>query len=277
MSDPFGDMGVVEVEEENVAESDLQAAQHGRRLKDEEVLAGKLVEISAIRTRLQQLRFDDTIEKEDKARQVQNMFKELARLEDETNQLKQKQNEDFINSLNLNEIGINVAKDLPGKKEKRDPYDGPVRPSVDIVRKGAASGDDPSWEDLKMMRTESTATLKDKNASEKWQGLFRMFREWRHQKQVADATYIASRAEGDMLADEIAKLRSAIYSLRQRKSLSQSDQNLMIVLSKKLKALQSIDAQMGASTMPSGGARRHPDVARKSVDRTRVHLGPKIG
>ena len=40
---------------------------------------------------------------------------------------------------------------------------------------------------LKMMRTKSTATLEDQTPSQRWQSLFRMFKEWRHHTTVAEA------------------------------------------------------------------------------------------
>ena len=54
-----------------------------------------------------------------------------------------------------------------------------------------------------MMRTRSTQTLKggcevqtftdsvsDRTASDKWRGLFSMFREWRYQRNLAEANYV---------------------------------------------------------------------------------------
>jgi hypothetical protein len=51
----------------------------------------------------------------------------------------------------------------------------------------------------------------------------------------------ANRQGGqDMLEGEIAKLRAAIYSLRQRKTLNNSDKELLRILTAKLKALHQL-------------------------------------
>lgn len=77
-----------------------------------------------------------------------------------------------------------------------------------------------------------------------------MFKEWRFQKQVAEAQRMVM--EGGMpppnvdpagvvlLNEEINKLRAAIYTLRQRKELSEADNNLMQLLQAKLKTLNEL-------------------------------------
>ncbi len=39
-----------------------------------------------------------------------------------------------------------------------------------------------------LMRTKSTQNMEGKNPKEKWQGLYRMFQEWKYQKAVTDAS-----------------------------------------------------------------------------------------
>lgn len=42
-------------------------------------------------------------------------------------------------------------------------------------------------ENLKLMRTRSTQSMEDKDPKERWQSLFKMFKEWKHQTTVAEA------------------------------------------------------------------------------------------
>ena len=41
-----------------------------------------------------------------------------------------------------------------------------------------------------LMRTTSTQTLEGQSSTDKWASLFRMFKEFKHQKQVAEAQHI---------------------------------------------------------------------------------------
>jgi len=90
-------------------------------------------------------------------------------------------------------------------------------------------------ENLKLMRTTSTSSMEGKDATQKWHGLFRMFKEWKHQNTVAQAAVLMKGTERAQVNDEIIKLRTAIYSLRQRKNLSATDQQLLQGMSEKLK------------------------------------------
>lgn len=88
-------------------------------------------------------------------------------------------------------------------------------------------------EDLKLMRTKSTETMKEKNPVEKWQGLFKMFSEWKHQDRVA-AGIAASRVL-DPNQKEINELRLAILTLQRRKNLGVADRETLAELQHKLK------------------------------------------
>ena len=43
---------------------------------------------------------------------------------------------------------------------------------------------------MKFMRTKSTETLEGQDSQAKWQSLFKMFKEWKHQTTVANAQYV---------------------------------------------------------------------------------------
>jgi hypothetical protein len=66
----------------------------------------------------------------------------------------------------------------------------PASSSVSRCKQEAQENEDVYGEMEPLMRTQSTHVLKDKPAQEKWQGLFRMFREWKHHKQVAEASHM---------------------------------------------------------------------------------------
>jgi len=99
------------------------------------------------------------------------------------------------------------------------------------------------------MKTSSTKAFEKQPPAEKWQSLYKMFKEWRFQKELAEAQKLASKGEGGppaseaavvLLNEEKTKLRQAIYSLNQRKQLSNADAKLLEVLQQKLKALNNI-------------------------------------
>ena len=99
------------------------------------------------------------------------------------------------------------------------------------------------------MKTSSTAAFEKQPPNEKWQSLYKMFKEWRFQKELAEAQRMASKGVSGpptseaavvLLNEEKTKLRQAIYSLNQRKQLSSADQTLLEVLQHKLRALNNI-------------------------------------
>eukprot|EP00013_Stygamoeba_regulata_P001778 CAMPEP_0177642638 /NCGR_PEP_ID=MMETSP0447-20121125/7696_1 /TAXON_ID=0 /ORGANISM="Stygamoeba regulata, Strain BSH-02190019" /LENGTH=282 /DNA_ID=CAMNT_0019144815 /DNA_START=71 /DNA_END=919 /DNA_ORIENTATION=- len=216
----------------------------------------KLVdELHATRERLYQLRFDTSSSKEDVVRNVKNHIQEVARLEQAINRLRKRSLLAYTASLQLSSLDLDASK-LFQPLLQRDPSlktfnltnasDSGASTSAHVpastsVSRGKLEEEEDYGEMEPLMRTQSTHVLKDKPAQEKWQGLFRMFREWKHHKQVAEASHIANRQEGqDMLEGEIAKLRAAIYSLRQRKQLNNSDKELLRILTAKLKALHQL-------------------------------------
>lgn len=99
------------------------------------------------------------------------------------------------------------------------------------------------------MRTQSTGTFEKQPPNEKWQSLYKMYKEWRYQKELAEAQRMASKGMGPppnseaastLLNEEKTKLRQAIYTMKQRKQLSAGDERLLAVLQQKLKALNNI-------------------------------------
>merc|ERR1712213_34781 len=97
------------------------------------------------------------------------------------------------------------------------------------------------------MRTPSTQTFDNQPPREKWKSLYKMYKEWQFQKEVAEAQRMASQGVAPpdseaavvLLNEEKNKLRQAIHSLRSRKQLSEADQRLLVVLQEKLKAINN--------------------------------------
>lgn len=108
------------------------------------------------------------------------------------------------------------------------------------------------------MRTKSTQSMEDKSAKEKWQvrkhcihtfeyierqkkkkkGLFRMYKEYKYQKAVNEASsYVRKQSDKDSTQDEIIKLRATIYAMKQRKDLTATDEKLLKEMNEKLSRL----------------------------------------
>jgi hypothetical protein len=94
-------------------------------------------------------------------------------------------------------------------------------------------------QNLKLMRTESTGTLAGKTPKHKWNSLFKMFQEWKHETNIAQGQYAVSGAGGsnDAIEDEITKIRAAVLSLQRKKSLPPSEQELLANLQARLQHL----------------------------------------
>lgn len=230
MADAFGELGqLVEEKETGTSVKDAKAQQDEINRKNAlENLKNKMDELAGIQERLYQLRFEDR-SKDDVLRDTKNLFQEYTRVEDEITAMREAQRRQFVLSLQLDQLGLTPAA---------------IRTMSVLPPRShtfAATGQlQPDLEDMKMMRTRSTQTLKDRTASDKWRGLFSMFREWRYQRNLAEANYVAQRDTKDILGEEKAKIRSAIYKLKHNKNLSESDANLLRVLTTKLKALNEM-------------------------------------
>lgn len=97
------------------------------------------------------------------------------------------------------------------------------------------------------MKTQSTTTLEIQPPKEKWQSLYKMYKEWKYQKDLADAHRMAAgglshapNSAEAYLNEEKTKIRKTIYAMTQRKNLSIVDKRLMQLLQQKLKALNNI-------------------------------------
>jgi hypothetical protein len=92
---------------------------------------------------------------------------------------------------------------------------------------------------LKFMRTKATEDLSTQPPAKKWKSLFGMFKEWKQQTNIAHGAYIVQRKDADerLLEHEIIKVRQAIVALRQRKDLTDAEQELFRSMQARLRAL----------------------------------------
>jgi len=199
-------------------------------------------EIEGITERLYAVRFDSSLSGEDCLLQTKNLLAELNRLNEELAQIREKGLQKFVLSLELDEIGIS-------KRMKTSSFRTPSK----VLFEGNAPQKESSFHlshyastgAYGFMRTKSTGTFEKQPPKEKWQSLYKMYKEWRYQKELAEAQRMASQGLGpsaaaSLLNEEKAKVRQAIYTMQQRKNLSAGDERLLEVLRQKLKALNNV-------------------------------------
>lgn len=121
--------------------------------------------------------------------------------------------------------------------------------NLDVPASTITSPNDPVLDDtlteeemaeLKLMRTESTGVLEGQPAKSKWQSLFKMFQEWKRETNIAQGQYALNNSTSSMLEEEIIKIRAAIVSLQQKKSLPPSEQQLQTQLQQRLQHLMRV-------------------------------------
>jgi len=210
-------------------------ASRQERKKIEKAILNKVKEIHGIKERLFTLRYDSTQPREDTIRDVENLSNELRRLESGLAFLREEAWRGFEESLQLQELGFpeGYLQKTIASGVSTAAGAGPPQHTT----KGQVV-DDPS--ELKMMRTRSTKTLEDKTPEEKWKAMFRMFQEWRRHTTLAEAQRLAEKEDDTRLKrEQVAKLRAAVYTLQQKKELTQSDQLLLQKLSKRLRTLHN--------------------------------------
>lgn len=221
--------------------STMEAHQQDRdredRKKIEKAILNKLKDIHAIKERLYTLRYDTTQPHEDTVRDVENLIHELKRLESGLVFLREEAWRNFEQSLNLPALGLPEGSLIKAIKGEQPPGAASAG-STQATAEGAGVRLDDSSE-LKMMRTRSTKTLEDKSPQEKWQAMFRMFQEWRRHTTLAEAQRLSEKDAKALKREQVAKLRAAVYTLQQKKELTQSDQLLLQQLSQRLRMLHT--------------------------------------
>jgi len=235
------------VEEEGSDDSDDDVSSKAKadrkeRMKYEYALLKYIRELFAIQERLYAVRYEKQRPAADVQRDVTNLIREHVRIQAVIELLQMKSEASFENSINLQALGV------PSSFQDEE-----YRPLADNVALGASISNLNMEDDLfvlgdldslKFMRTRSTNTLKDQAPAQRWNSMFKMFREWKVQKNTAQAQkYVASAEERRTPArahsnlDEIASLRTAIRNLRLKKELPKSDHLLLKKMTARLKEL----------------------------------------
>jgi len=201
------------------------------RKKMEKAILRKEKDIMAMKDRLFQLRYDASQSSEDLARNVKNHIRELKRLESGLDFLREQAWGEFEEALDLRPLGLEGSFTRKKHTVPQVKITEPPDEELEKVYNGYMS--------LKMMRTKSTATLEDQTPSQRWQSLFRMFKEWRHHTTLAEARQILSKQDRALKEEQMAKCRAAILSLQNQKTLSKSDEVLLQQLRYRLRKLNS--------------------------------------
>lgn len=215
----------------------LAEEQFQKRRKYHDRVKDKLAEIDETIERLYVVRYEAASDKQDQLRNTKNLLTKLNILNEEYATLRQKQMQMLQDQLNLDDIGLGKRiRTSSFRKKSGVDFTDPDK----IAESDALLPDQPSGG---FMRTRSTNTLKDKDAEGKWSALFRMFREYRFQSDVASAQHISTTKYDDekkMVQEEIIKLRTAIAQLNSRADMSPGDKNLLKILQAKLKAMTEL-------------------------------------
>jgi len=242
-----------------------------KRDKYEKTIKEKIKELHAVKERLYTLRYDYSRPESDIVRDVKNLTTEMQRIDDDINRLRKKELANFEKSLHLGKLGLDTlltksksqkflnhssdsSKESVSSFKKQDGNIGfqhvPISTNLENSANSVVDEHDVMDEDEinateKLMRTQSTQSMKNMNAQQKWHGLFKMFKEWKYQTNVGQASRIVSgNDQAGSVDEEIIKLRSALYAMRQRKNLNKTDQDLMDQMNVKLRGLIKISAEL---------------------------------
>jgi len=242
-----------------------------KRDKYEKTIKEKTKELHAVKERLYTLRYDYSRPESDIVRDVKNLTTEMQRIDDDINLLRKKELSNFEKSLHLDKIGLDTLLTKSKSQKFMNHSSDSSKESVSSFKKQddgnigfqhvtiSTTLDQPPQmieeHDVmdeaeinateKLMRTSSTQSMKNMNAQQKWQGLFKMFKEWKYQTNVGQASRIVSgNDQAGSVDEEIIKLRSTLYAMRQRKNLNKTDQDLMDQMNVKLRGLIKISAEL---------------------------------
>eukprot|EP01090_Pellita_catalonica_P022060 TRINITY_DN8436_c0_g1_i1.p1 TRINITY_DN8436_c0_g1~~TRINITY_DN8436_c0_g1_i1.p1 ORF type:complete len:246 (-),score=56.33 TRINITY_DN8436_c0_g1_i1:111-848(-) len=209
-----------------------------KRLQREKAIIKKEKEIQGLQERLFLLRFDTHNEKDQIILDVKNLSNELKRLNMHLVRLRRKAFLDFESTLDLESLDIDAKFITSNKPYLESLARKRAQPKSELNIK-KLDPDEPV--DINLMRTSSTGSLEGQEPSQKWHSLFKMFKEWKHQTTAAEATQIVN--DPTLRAEEKAKLRAAIVSLKRKKELSAADTRLLRSMQARLKAINTLKPQ----------------------------------
>jgi len=199
---------------------------------------------SKIEERLSTVRWDKTRPVEDMKRDVVNLVREHSRLQAIIDVLRIKADTHCEQSVRLDLLGLPPSL----QDDEYRPLESTVTmdSSISNIRVESELDLIAELESQKFMRTKSTGSVKEQQPKQKWDSMFKMFKEWKGQKHVAAAQRVvtdehhapqAKPVSTQKLQDEIATLRNGIRNLRSKKELSKSDQAMLTKMTRRLKEL----------------------------------------
>jgi len=181
----------------------------------EKNLSRLTTQLAALQERMYSIRFDDTVELEQKHLELRNFANQILFCERQIALAYREAIEVFEDQLQLHEIGLDGVLDPIHAAEVSD---------AEINRTGS------------FMRTPSTQTVQGQDPRKKWQAAFKMYKEKKDQTAVAQGQYVATRDSSlTDLDEEITKLRNAVMALRGRKSLNPRDERTLELMQEQLK------------------------------------------
>jgi len=181
----------------------------------EKNLSRLTTQLAALQERMYSIRFDDSVELEQKHLELRNFANQILFCERQISLAYREAIEVFEDQLQLHEIGLDGVLDPIHAAEVSD---------AEINRTGS------------FMRTPSTQTVQGQDPRKKWQAAFKMYKEKKDQTAVAQGQYVATRDSSlTDLDEEITKLRNAVMALRGRKSLNPRDERTLELMQEQLK------------------------------------------
>mmetsp|Transcript_28568 Transcript_28568/g.44234 ORF Transcript_28568/g.44234 Transcript_28568/m.44234 type:complete len:277 (-) Transcript_28568:162-992(-) len=224
----------------NKANSDLEL-----RLEMEKAIHAAMVELHDIRERMYVVRFDDVRSTEEIKRDLQNYMSEVERLESKVNKLREKMLESFVKSLNLEQVGVSGTmitttlhhknSGMPkqgGGDQTRLFSEGSLAPRFGVgqnrTRSPAPPGAGEQEEDL--LRKYSFGLLGVKSPATQTRS---------PSPNVTDLYNMGSGGR-KMSQGEITDARAMLYNLKQKKELTPQEEDLVEILTTKLRS--NVDA-----------------------------------
>jgi TolA-binding protein len=181
----------------------------------EKNLSRLTTQLAALQERMYSIRFDDSVELEQKHLELRNFANQILFCERQIALAYREAIEVFEDQLQLHEIGLDGVLDPIHAAEVSD---------AEINRTGS------------FMRTPSTQTVQGQDPRKKWQAAFKMYKEKKDQTAVAQGQYVATRDSSlTDLDEEITKLRNAVMALRGRKNLNPRDERTLELMQEQLK------------------------------------------
>eukprot|EP01122_Echinamoeba_exundans_P006498 TRINITY_DN1843_c0_g1_i1.p1 TRINITY_DN1843_c0_g1~~TRINITY_DN1843_c0_g1_i1.p1 ORF type:complete len:291 (-),score=87.68 TRINITY_DN1843_c0_g1_i1:19-891(-) len=219
-------------------------------------LQEKLLEIHSIQERMVQVRLDTSRQPDEIKQLLLNLVQELKRLEKDFDLVREKLDKTLEKMLDLDGLGLPaklISRSHLNETGESLVYAGEYMDHSTALMRPLTTGD---VENLKFMRTKGTEDFSTQPPAKKWKSLFGMFKEWKQQTNIAHGAYIVHRKDADerLLEHEIIKVRQAIVALRQRKDLTDAEQELFRSMQARLRTLTEQRSRSSSLSSSSSAA-----------------------